>query len=256
MGNLVIFDTETTSLEKPFCYNVGYVIVTPQWEVLKKREFVIEQIWHNLPLFNTAYYADKRPLYVTRLRVRDNITMEKFGYVTQKMIRDFEKYGVKAAYAYNAPFDDKVFQFNCDWFKVINPFDNVPILDIRGLVHAFIAETADFKTFCENNQRFTESGNYSTTAETLFQYITGEVNFVEAHTALNDSEIEMKILAKCVELGAELGKPYDAKRSIVRAVPRPFVIKINGRIIYKGMYIKKYVRNDTYNFTTISSNIR
>ena len=250
MHNMVIFDTETTSLEKPFCYNIGYVIVTPKWEVLKKREFVVEQIWHNLPLFNTAYYANKRPLYVTRLRVRDNITMEKFGYITQKMIRDFEKYDVRAAYAYNSPFDEKVFNFNCDWFKVINPFDDVPIFDIRGLVHAFIAETPAFKKFCDEHERFTESGNYSTTAETLFQYITGEVDFAEEHTALSDSEIEMQILKKCVELGGKIGIPYEAKRSIVRLIPRPFVFKVNGRVIYKGMYIKKYARNDTYNFTT------
>ena len=24
--NIVVFDTETTSVEKPFCYNIGYVI--------------------------------------------------------------------------------------------------------------------------------------------------------------------------------------------------------------------------------------
>lgn len=250
MHNLVVFDTETTSLEKPFCYNIGYIIITPEGTVLRKREFVIEQIWHNLPLFNTAYYAEKRPLYISRLRVRDNITMEKFGYVTQKMVRDFGKYNVCAAYAYNSPFDEKVFNFNCDWFKVINPFDNVPIFDIRGLVHAFIAETPAFKKFCDENNRFTESGNYSTTAETLFQYITGKVDFTEQHTALNDSEIEAQILQKCFELGGVIGQEYFAKRSIPRIVPRPFTFKVNGRIIYKGMYIKKYVRGDTYNFTT------
>lgn len=250
MGNIVVFDTETTSLEKPFCYNVGYVILNEKWEVLKKREFVIEQVWHNLPLFHTAYYANKRPLYISRLRVRDNISMEKFGYVTQRMSHDFSKYEVTAAYAYNSPFDDKVFQFNCDWFKVINPFDNIPILDIRGVVHAFIAETPAFHAFCDEFQRYTESGNYSTTAETLFQYISRDTNFAEDHTALSDAEIEAKILQTCSCAGAIIGQAYEAKRSIARFVIRPFIIKINGKIIHQGMYIKKYIRDDVYSFTT------
>lgn len=249
MHNLVIFDTETTSINKPFCYNIGYTIITPDGQELVRREYVIEQVWHNLPLFNTAYYAEKRPLYINRLRVRDDITMEKYGYVTQKMARDFKKYDVGAAYAYNSSFDDRVFQFNCDWFKVINPFDNIPIFDIRGLVHQFIATTDAFLAFCEDHSCFTESGNYSTTAETLFQFITNNSEFTEDHTALSDALIEAKILMNCVERGGELFRAYDTKASIVRLIPKPFTIKVNGKVLYQGIYTKKYVRLDTYNFT-------
>ena len=43
--NIVIFDTETTNLEKPFCYNIGYVIAdTDSKQVLLKRDFVVEQV--------------------------------------------------------------------------------------------------------------------------------------------------------------------------------------------------------------------
>ena len=59
---ICVFDTETTNLEKPFCYNVGFLIYdTDEQKILEKKEFVIEQVWHNIPLFSTAYYADKRP---------------------------------------------------------------------------------------------------------------------------------------------------------------------------------------------------
>ena len=68
--NIVIFDTETTSLEKPFCYNIGYVIGNEHGETLLKHDFVVEQIWHNLPLFSSAYYADKRALYIDAMRAR------------------------------------------------------------------------------------------------------------------------------------------------------------------------------------------
>lgn len=217
--NICVFDTETTSLEKPFCYNVGYMIVnTDSWEVAVRREFVIEQIWHNLPLFQSAYYADKRPFYVSAMRSR-SMRMEKFGYVCQQMIRDFKAFEVNYAYAYNSSFDDKVFAFNCDWFKCANPFDTIEIYDIRGFVHHYLVNDT-YKDFCEWNERFTDTGNYSTTAETVFQYITNNTDFVEAHTALADCEIEMEILKRCAELGADLEIEMKAKRTIPRNTKR------------------------------------
>ena len=99
---ITVFDTETTSLDKPFCYNIGYVIVnTLDWSVVLERSFVVEQIWHNLPLFSTAYYASKREIYVAEMRARKTI-MDKFGYICQQMIRDFRQYNVERAFAYNS----------------------------------------------------------------------------------------------------------------------------------------------------------
>ena len=148
--NIVVFDTETTSLNKPFCYNIGYVIIdTKTLHNLVEKDFVVEQIWHNMPLFSTAYYAEKRPLYVAAMRARAT-RMDKFGYICQEMVRDFKRFDVQCAYAYNSPFDEKVFDFNCDWFKCQNPFDNIPIIDIRGNVQNFLIDEG-FKKFCEAN---------------------------------------------------------------------------------------------------------
>ena len=124
---IMIFDTETTSLNKPFCYNVGYVIAdTDTKEIVETKDFVAEQIWHNLALFSTAYYAEKRQLYVKDMRSRKT-RMMKFGRICQEMIRDIKKYNIQMAFAYNSDFDERVFDFNCDWFKCINPFDTVEI---------------------------------------------------------------------------------------------------------------------------------
>ena len=213
--NICVFDTETTSLDKPFCYNIGYIIInTDSWESIVKRSFVVEQIWHNLPLFQSAYYADKRPLYVAEMRGRTTI-MDKFGYICSQMRRDFKQYGVQFAYAYNSAFDEKVFEFNCDWYKCINPFDDVNIYDIRGFAHKFLVNEA-YKDFCEHYEYFTETGNYSTTAETVYRYVSGNTDFIEAHTALNDAEIESAILEWCVVNGAKLNTNYPAQRSIER----------------------------------------
>lgn len=226
--NIVVFDTETVSLEKPFCYNVGYIIAnTETGEILLRREYVIEQIWSNAELFTTAYYADKRQIYVGRMRAR-KVFLEKWGYVTQQMIRDFKSYEVTGAYAYNSSFDEKVFSFCCDWFKTINPFETLPIFDIRGYVHQFIAFENDFQEWAETNQRFTESGNFSTTAETLFQYIHGQNDFEEEHTALADSEIELQILLECIDRGAEWDKEYKTYATIPRDVEKSLIIVQDG----------------------------
>lgn len=214
--NILVFDTETVNLEKPFCYNIGYVIFnTDCAEVLVQKDYVVEQVWHNPMLFTTAYYADKRELYVSRMRSRHTI-MDKFGYITQAMYRDIKEYNIQHAFAYNSSFDEKVFNFNCDWFKCINPLDTVQVHDIRGQVHKKIAFTESYQAYCDKHELYTESGNYSTTAEAVFRYVSGDDEFTEEHTALADAIIELDILRHCVNLGCEWETDYKVYRSIVK----------------------------------------
>lgn len=242
--NVIVFDTETTSIEKPFCYNVGYVIHNVDTATtLVKREFVCEQVWHNPMLFTTAYYSNKREIYVKRMRAR-KIKLEKFGFICQQMIRDIELFEIEFAYAYNSTFDEKVFNFNCDWFKCNNPFDNLTIIDIRGNVHNKIAFTDEFKAFCEKNNRFTEKGNYSTTAETLFQYIAKDTGFEEEHTALADSEIELEILIETIRRGCEWGVSYKTYTSIPRTIDKVLTIELNGQVVNEINYTKKTERGN------------
>lgn len=228
--NILVFDTETTSLQKPFCYNVGYVIYnTDSGETLASRDYVIEQIWHNFELFSSAYYADKRPLYIGRMRGR-SCQLEKFGYVTQQMARDIKEYDIEHAFAYNADFDIKVFDWNCDWFKCINPLETVSIHDIWGHVHETIAFTPDYQSFCEEHELFTETGNYSTNAESVYQYLTGDIDFAEEHTARADSIIECAILAECVKRGTDWTTDYKVKRSVPRRVEKEFTVEVGGTV--------------------------
>ena len=227
----MIFDTETTSLDKPFCYNIGYVIANSDTEeIVCKKDYVVEQVWHNPMLFTTAYYADKRDIYVKAMRQRKT-KMDKFGYICQQMIRDIKNYGVSSAYAYNSSFDEKVFTFNCDWFKCNNPFDNIPVYDIRGYAHHFICND-DFKSWCEQYKVFSDSGNYSTTAENVYRFISGDMDFIEEHTALADREIETEILLTALGVGAKIETNYKAFRSIVRPQKKVFTVKRDKEIIF------------------------
>lgn len=217
---IVVFDTETIDTEHPYCYNVGFVVFdTDEFKVLTKREYVIEQVWHNPMLFSTAYYADKRPIYVSRMKGR-KIKMSKWGYVCREMKTIFDTLGVEIAFAYNSSFDERVFNFNCDFFHTINPFDNIPIKDIIPFVHNKIGFTNAFKNFCEKYELFTESGNYSANAENVYRFISNNTEFIEEHTALADSEIELEILLECIKRGCEFEGEYKKYRSIPRKIDR------------------------------------
>ena len=122
-----------------------------------------------------------------------------------------------------------MFNFNCDWFKCINPFDTIPVFDIRGFVHNGLIDN-DYIAFCESNNKFTESGNYSTTAETVFQYLINDIDFTEEHTALSDSIIEFYILMKSVEKGGlNLLEQYQVKRSIARNVEKILTVQTKDK---------------------------
>lgn len=246
--NICIFDTETTSVEKPFCYNIGYVIYDLDNGIpLLKKNFVCEQVWHNPMLFTTAYYADKRDFYISEMRKRTAI-MNKYGYICQEMIRDFKNFEISMAFAYNSSFDERVFSFNCDWFKCNNPFDNVEVKDIRGFAHRFLVDD-EFKVFCEQNQYFSESGNYSSTAEVMYRYITKNIDFVEAHTALDDSEIESEILLACIEKGADVFSEYKSLRSIERKQTKTLHIKTAEQTDFYFDYEKIRVNKDKTEIT-------
>lgn len=250
MAYCMILDTETTSLDKPFCYDIGYTIFDMDIMMLvKDMHYVVEQTWHNLPLFESAYYKEKRPRYVTLMR-QHKASMDKWGYIMRNMYRDIKQYNITDAYAYNSDFDDKVITFNCDWFKCNNPLENVAIHDIWGYASEFITNNAAYTAFCEQYERFTDTGNYKGSAEVVYQYLTNNPDFVEEHMGLYDSQIETYILAACIERGAQWASDYKVKKILPRVTEKPFTVKVNGKVIYEGKYVKKYARNDTYNFTT------
>ena len=244
----MVFDTETTGLDKPFCYDVGYTIFSDNHIEQIRRHFIIEQTWHNLPLFESAYYKEKRPLYIALMRSKKAI-MDKWGYVMRAIARDIRQYNVVDAYAYNSDFDDKVFTFNCDWFKCNNPLENIPIHDIWGYASEFITNTQDYKNFCEEHQYFTDTGNYKASAEIVYRYLTNDTDFNEVHMGAMDVDIESQILQFCVDQGAEMGQNYKVVKILNRPRDTPYKIKINGEIIHEGRYVKKYIRDNIYSFT-------
>lgn len=239
---IIVFDTETVDVEHAFCYNVGYCIIdTESKETLLKRDYVVEQVWENKMLFSTSHYANKKSLYISALRGR-RASIKHWGHIQQRMIKDIETYGIEYAYAFNSPFDIRVFDFNSEWFKSSNALDYVETIDIRGLINKLLFSD-EYKAFCEENGFYTESGNYSGNAETLTKFIRQDIDFVEDHTALSDSLIEADIILYMIDkYGVDITKEGKVYATVPRETEREMVIVHNG-VEHKFTYLKKLTRN-------------
>lgn len=229
--NVLVFDTETIGVDKKFCYNVGYVVVNiddnNHFHIIDKKEFMTKQVWYNKMLYSTAYYAQKKPIYTQRIREK-KIRVLPFEEIINEILMDIERYNINYAFAYNSNFDEQVFDFMSDWFKTINPFEEINVHDIRAYFMQRVENSSVYKDFCEQFGKFTESNNYSTTAETAYQFVSGDMDFTEEHTALSDSVIETEILEWCSKY-VDIFEELKAKKSLPREKVIDLVIDYKGK---------------------------
>lgn len=199
--NRIVFDTETVSLNKRFIYNIGYVITDGDGKTLVERDLVIRQVYDNRPLFETAYYAGKRPIYTSEMKAR-RMKKVSWGEACRIMCKDIKDYKVVDGYAYNSDFDEKAFYFtHCFFGNKRRPLDGIKVHDIMDYIKV-ITKTKEYKDFCKENGFVTKHSTprAKQTAESVYAYLTFNPHYVEQHTALADSRIESFILTKCLEL--------------------------------------------------------
>ena len=196
----IVLDTETISLEKPFVYDLGYVIVNDNGDIIAKKSYVISQVWNNKELFATAYYANKKPLYYARLKSGYSKKVG-WGHAMRYLANDIKKYGITEIYAYNSKFDSRALNFMCAWYKVVNGLGGTEIKDIMNFIKP-ITKSHDFVNFCETNGYMTahKTPQPQKKAETLYRYLTNNVDYEEEHTGLEDSLIELQILMTALGL--------------------------------------------------------
>lgn len=188
----MIIDTETIDLQKRFIYDIGFKVLDEKLNVVEQNHFIIKQVYDNRELFNTAYYFEKRKLYVSLLKGRK---AEKvyFGYATQKIIRILKKYNIKNIYAYNASFDKGAFEYTSAFYKVIPPFTNCEFIDIMKLAKP-IYNGLEYQAFAIKYGFLTANSNFKKSAEKVYAFLTNNPDYVEKHISIPDCEIELEIL--------------------------------------------------------------
>lgn len=218
-------DTETAGDVKKgnnLVYDFGFAIHDRMANIYYQRNFLIEEVFNDQKLMNSAYYADKIPLYIEKLR---NNEIEKVPLKTalnffQKCVNE---YNVDTISAYNILFDvgaikstakkylPKIYgNFgNKDSFSFLEcavlkkPIEFICIYNYACQVLATqktYARTAiKYNGILESNDWISKAKNIKTNAQCMQRYITGKYDFYESHTALNDVLIEIQILKKCFQ---------------------------------------------------------
>lgn len=224
------------AIARPLVYDLGYVIIDRNGNVLKKFQALITETFAVPQIFNTAYYADKRPIYLDMLK-RGETRLMNWNDVAEELARDLET--VNFVGAYNSTFDFKkaipftelyisklyspnyqeweAVQRNICWNIANKPYkknpekeynpnvfnfrgNEYPLFDVWGMACEHLINTAKYKNACLDGDMLSASGEYfKTSAETSFRYLTENYGFEEAHTALNDAEIEAQLLARMLK---------------------------------------------------------
>lgn len=222
------------AIARPLIYDIGWTTCDRQGNIYDKKNFLIAEIFSVPSIFNTAYYADKRPIYLDMLK-KGEITIKPWNEVVKIMLADFEQ--VEAVGAFNSMFDfKKAIPFTdlyiqklyspdyYEWEKVQrglcekiadkaikrkeeeNDFDplhfvfrgkSYNLFDLWGLSTTYLLNNVSYKKECLNNNMLTNSGVYfKTSAESTYRYLCHKYDFEEAHTALDDAIIETFILSR------------------------------------------------------------
>jgi hypothetical protein len=196
-------DTETANgLDDPMMYDIGGAIHDRKGNVEETFSFVIYDVFcADRELFNTAYYAEKRPMYEQQIAAGSRKIVSI--YTAKRHIAELcKRYNVKAIIAHNARFDYKSTNGTLRYVskskvRYFLPY-GIPMWDTLKMAQDTICKQKTYQRWCEANGYLQKNGKVRATAEILYRYITSNNDFIEDHTGLEDVLIEKEIFAKCM----------------------------------------------------------
>lgn len=202
---LIGLDTETCNGLMPdnLVYDIGWVVTDKRGKIYKVRSFVIREIFCEMKdVMKSAYYAEKIPKYWKDIKAKKRV-LANFWTIKKAFMSDFKEYGVKNVFAHNANFDVRALNNTIRYiskskYRYFFPY-SAEIWDTLKMARQTIGKQKTYRRFCERNGYMTNHSvpQVKLTAEILYRYISGEREFVESHTGLEDVLIETRILVQC-----------------------------------------------------------
>jgi hypothetical protein len=232
------FEPETKkkiAIAKPLIYDFAWKVVDRYGNEYSKHSYIITEIFSVPSVFNTAYFAHKRPQYINKLN-NGEIALVNWDTAMNNFLHDLAV--VESVGAYNSMFDYKkaipftelyirmLYSENYQqWEQMQNKFidkiatekpskpsrdfdemhfefrgQKYPMFDLWGLSCQHLLNNDNFREMANCYGWHTGSGKYySTTAETTYRFLHNAVEFEESHTALEDVNIETEIFAEIVK---------------------------------------------------------
>lgn len=246
---ILVLDTETTDLTKALVYDLGYIVYdTTRERIELEKSILVKEVFRNREAMLNAFYANKIGSYLEDLYIglRAELTV-KMAF--KSLEKDIKKYNISQIYAYNCDFDRRALAFTTDFYHLENPTEKIEFYDIRKYaIEAFFGK--DYKEFAKEHGYISDKGYYKTTAEIMYRYITNNTGFIEDHTALEDSKIELEILLKS---GIEFGKKLKNTKTFLKDdnFSETVTIVIDKKEILEIDYKSQMKRNNKIYFKTI-----
>lgn len=204
-------DTETANtMEDPMMYDLGGAIHDKRGNVYETFSFVIYDVFcADRELFNTAYYAEKRPMYEQQIEAGQRKIVSIF--TARNYVRDLcKKYNAKAIIAHNARFDYRSTNYTLRYvtkskYRYFLPY-GIPVWDTLKMAQDTICKQPTYINWCKENDFCQKNGKPRATAEILYRYITMNTEFIEDHTGLEDVLIEKEIFVRCIRQHKKMRK--------------------------------------------------
>lgn len=209
---VLMVDTETANtiqtkngkldMSNVLVYDCGWAVIDTKGNVYETASYVNRDIFNDQrELMRTAYYSRKIPRYVEELQAGTR-KMATTYEIRTAMLETIERYGIKEVAAHNARFDYNALNVTQRYvtksqYRYWFPFDSVEIWDTMLMASDVICTMPTYIDFCTKNGYILPSGKPRKTAEILYRFISGDIDFEESHTGLEDVLIEAQIMWYC-----------------------------------------------------------
>ena len=209
MNYILVLDTETCNIVPTdkvtpgnnLPYDTGFQLVAPATgEIVLKRSYIVREIFFGeTERMKSAYYADKLPRYYADIAEGKRV-IKSFFEIMNEIADICKRYNVVAIVAHNARFDVDALNTCTEWltgYRMKALPANVEVWDSMRMWNA--CKPAKYTAWCEEKGYMTKHTppRVRLTAEIIYRFITGEDDFIESHTALEDVTIETEIVLAC-----------------------------------------------------------
>lgn len=198
----LMIDTETTnSIDDPICYDIGFAVIDAEGTIYETHSYVVADVFLDDELMSSAFFADKVPQYWEDIK-NGTRKLRRFKTIRSIVYDVCRQYDIKIAVAHNARFDNKSLNYTqrfltCSKYRYFLPY-GVEFWDTLKMARK-IFKGEDYDTFCYENEYLTKRGCKRYTAEILYRFLTGDNDFIESHTGLEDVMIEKEIFVYCMK---------------------------------------------------------
>lgn len=217
---ILVLDTETANtlinpngsmdMSSVLVYDCGWQVIDTHGTVYEQASYINSDIFYKeRELMLSAYYAQKIPMYEQQIKEGSRMVANTYQ-IRKAMCDTIAKWGIKEVAAHNARFDYNALNIIQRYttkskYRYWFPY-GIEIWDTMKMAKSVILQMPTYRKFCEANGFITKTGKLSCTAENLYRFIIKDPTFVEAHTGLEDVEIESQILAYCYRQHKKMSK--------------------------------------------------